>query len=157
MKKLKLLVYFFICCLLFGLLNCNLFEQLEEFGIPVEEKSVEELNNINDFFVYNSEAWCIGAFPSNYVYGNKISASAVKNSFEKSSLTGPYKSESDLRKDSISIRTLWVGIYVINRNKNQYRIIRFFQAPGARLSEQTWYELTIIDDFGVYQTTKSTN
>jgi hypothetical protein len=107
--------------------------------------SEDELKFIEEYFNSNPVAWCLGIFPSAYAGTIQIPAEIVLSAFMESALSGPYKSETDLRKayEGINIKTLHVGVYVLISNE-KCEIIQFWQAPGPRFSEREWVRMEIV-------------
>ena len=109
--------------------------------------SESEIEFISEYFTNHQQAWAIGSIAANYRDENvkSIPADTVIKTLSYTALIGPYTSESDLRDElsGLSIKTPFVGIYVLTRN-GQCCIIKFFRAPGPRISDQIWDELQII-------------
>ena len=117
------------------------------FGDHNGDASEEELDFINDYFNSSQEAWTIGSNAAGYESEDvhTIPSDIVVKSFKGIRLWGPYTSENDLRQElnGISIRTPFVGIYVLTR-RSQCCILRFFRAPGPKVGEANWDEFQII-------------
>ncbi len=119
----------------------------DRFGDHDGSTSESELEFINEYFTTHQEAWAIGSIAADYrnddVY--TIPSDTVVKTFNRSALLGPYNNENDLRQElnGLSIKTPFVGIYVLTRN-SQCCIIKFFRAPGPRISDQDWDELQIL-------------
>ena len=106
-----------------------------------------ELADITKHFNNYTEAWAIGAIMQKYRDSRVtyVSSDDLILMIKSISLAGPYYDEKHLRNqlEGMSIRTPWVGIYVLRYDEN-CMIVRFFRAPGARIGEQEWTELTIL-------------
>ena len=106
-----------------------------------------ELADIVEHFNNYSEAWAIGAIMTKYRDPSveHILSDDLISMIQSAALNGPYYDEKHLRDqlEGMSIRTPRVGIYVIRYDENCV-IVRFFRAPGARIGEQEWTELTIL-------------
>ena len=119
----------------------------DRFGDHDGSTSESELEFISEYFTNHQQAWAIGSIAAKYRDENvkSIPADTVIKTLSYSALTGPYTSENDLRDElgGWSIRTPYVGIYVLTRN-HQCCIIKFFRAPGPKIGEADWDELEII-------------
>jgi len=117
------------------------------FGDHNGSASESELEFIKEYFNSNQQAWLIGAFAHGYESEevHTIPSDIVVKVFKGIRLRGPYTSENDLRQnlDGISIRTPFVGIYVLTRS-SQCLIIRFFRSPGPKVGEAEWEEFQIL-------------
>jgi hypothetical protein len=117
------------------------------FGNHDGAMSDYELVDIVKHFNHYTEAWAIGAIMLKYrdSHITYVSSLDLILMIQSASLAGPYNDEKDLRDQlkGLSIRTPRVGIYVI-RYEEECAIVRFFRAPGARIGEQEWTELTIL-------------
>ncbi|MBN2000233.1 hypothetical protein JW935_21970 [candidate division KSB1 bacterium] len=117
------------------------------FGDFDGKTSESELEFISKYFANHQQAWAIGSIPAKYKNGKAklIPAETVKNTLGYSALVGPYTSEKNLRQElaGFSIRTPFVGIYVLDRNR-QCCLIRFFRAPGPQIGTADWDELVLL-------------
>lgn len=117
------------------------------FGDHDGSTSESELEFITEYFINHQQAWAIGSIAANYrdEIANSIPADTLIKTITRSALMGPYTSENNLRQElnGWSIRTPFVGVYVLTRN-SQCCIIKFFRAPGPMISDQDWDELQIL-------------
>jgi hypothetical protein len=104
----------------------------DAFGYCDGAASESELNEIDNYFVYNPEAWGLGKFPDTYYNKSEIQLSEVINEL-KGGLAGPFKNETELRNYKEELFALWadwLGIYVFdsgNNKSDQYRLKYFFK------------------------------
>ena len=141
----------------FNLFYCKSPAEPENVIVYVEKESIadglgdhdgiaseEELEFVDNYFIENPEAWCIGKFPMKYKNSKAVPADTVLNSFVNSNLWGPYENAYELRRTFVSIdfTTGDVGVYVI-RFTDKYFINKFYYSPGPRISLSTWTNILI--------------
>jgi len=119
----------------------------DSFGNSDGTASKTEVDNINNYFISNIEAWGLGGFHWYYWNKNEIPLSVVRNTL-KAPLYGPFKNEDELRKnyEGMAIKTPYVGIYVFTQDgiPEQYRLKCLYYAPGPNVSEGVWIGKRII-------------
>ncbi|MCK5454124.1 MAG: hypothetical protein KAJ16_07175 [Calditrichia bacterium] len=100
-----------------------------------------ELDSLNHYFLINDEAWAVGSGLTRF--GNKIPSDSLKKYFLISSPL--FMNETELRDfhKGIGIRTPFVGIYVLESNKN-IMVVKLFRAPGPNIYSGEWQKLQII-------------
>ena len=115
------------------------------FGDDDGIASEDELMYVEEYFNVNQEAWCLGGFPRGYWGQTQIPADIVINTFHANlKIDGPYKSELALREayEGLSIRTPYVGIYLLVLSNEEYKITRYF-CSGPEVSEGDWTPMEI--------------
>ena len=119
------------------------------FGDHNGVASKTELDEIDNYFKSNIEAYSLGVFPGDYQDKNEIPHSVIIDRLFAPIFDGPYKSEDELRKhyEGKAIKIINVGIYVFTKDviPEQYRITRFYKAPGANVSGGEWTPKIIIN------------
>jgi hypothetical protein len=107
----------------------------DAFGYYDGVASETELNEIDNYFKSNPEAWGLGKFPDTYYNKNELQLSEAINAL-KGGLAGPFKNETELRKykeELLASWANWLGIYVFDSGNNkseQYRLKYYFKASG---------------------------
>lgn len=115
----------------------------------IDKYLISELGNLNKYFMSNIEAWCLWVFPGDYWDKNEIPFSEIVYTLylQSSFLSGPFKSEDELRKhyEGVDIKTPWVGIYVFAQDgvPEQYKLKYFYRAPGPNVSGGEWTSMII--------------
>jgi hypothetical protein len=100
-----------------------------------------ELDSLNQYFLINDKGWAVGSGLTRF--GDKIPPDSLRDHFL---IWGPlFINETELRDfhKGIGIRTPFVGIYVLESNKN-IMVVKLFRAPGPNVYSGDWQELQII-------------
>lgn len=152
-RKLLILIPIFIFSIIL-MINCKLSTESTAQGVSIDRKIVAdclgdhngittqtELDSLNDYFLINDKGWAVGSGLTRF--GNQIPSDSLQKHFL---IYGPlFVNETELRNSykDISIRTPFVGIYVLESNTNII-VVNLFKAPGPNIYSAEWQELQII-------------
>ncbi len=103
--------------------------------------SEEEVVKVDSFYNTSDVGFAVGSGYSNF--GNSVPADTIIKYFH---IYSPLcKSETELRDayNGISIRTPYVGIFVMKSNKGII-VIKLYRAPGPNVSGGSWDEIKIL-------------
>ncbi len=103
--------------------------------------SEEEVTKVDNFYNKSDIGFAVGSGYSNF--GNSIPADTIKKYFH---IYAPLcKNETELREayKGISIKTPYVGIFVMKLNKGII-VINLYKAPGPNIYGGTWEEIKIL-------------
>ena len=136
------------------IINCETSTEPLAKGVSIDRKIVAdcignhdgitsqaELDSLYHYFHINDKGWAVGAGLTRYV--DKIPPDSLIDHFL---IWGPlFINETELRDfhKGIGIRTPFVGIYVLESNKN-IMVVKFYRAPGPNVYSGEWQELQII-------------
>ena len=101
----------------------------------------EEITKVDSFYNINNTGFAVGSGYSNF--GNSIPADTIKKYFH---IYSPLcKDEIELRNayKEISIKTPYVGIFVMKLNKGII-VIKLYRAPGPNVYSGNWEEIKIL-------------
>ena len=101
----------------------------------------EEIAKVDSFYNISDTGFAVGSGYSNF--GNSIPADTIKKYFH---IYSPLcKNETELREayKGISIKTPYVGIFVMKSNKGII-IIKLYRAPGPNVYGGNWEEIKIL-------------
>ena len=101
----------------------------------------EEIAKVDSFYNISDTGFAVGSGYSNF--GNSIPADTIKKYFH---IYSPLcKNETELREayKGISIKTPYVGIFIMKSNKGII-IIKLYRAPGPNVYGGNWEEIKIL-------------
>ena len=101
----------------------------------------EEVAKVDSFYNISDIGFAVGSGYSNF--GNSIPADTIKKYFH---IYSPLcKNETELRNayKGISIKTPYVGIFVMKSNKG-IMVIKLYRAPGPNVYGGNWDEIKIL-------------
>jgi hypothetical protein len=113
------------------------------FGNHDESATLDELDNLDDYFAAHSEAWCLGRLGQESRNSYYITPEYAKFNFS-SQRAAPYPSEHALRQslDGASIRTPFVSIVVLQKQE-QIILTKFFRSPGPGVGTAKWQRILV--------------
>ena len=106
----------------------------------------EEIEYLLNYFEDHREAWCLGHYPWPNVNEGRVRIETLWETFKASERSEPAPGEADLREKlgDASLRTPFVGIYVLTFDGFDCDVEKFYRAPGPDVGRAQWTEIKIV-------------